>query len=476
MDTPSGKTLEKKTENPYLVSAVRPLFFRTAAPIVLMMIVNGMFNIIDALFLGRFVGADALSAVTLMFPIFILMIALSNLVAAGMSSIIARQLGAERFERANQTLMCAMVLAVLVAGVFIISFLIFGKALINQAANQDAALAAMGYQYIAILIFCTPISFVMDSQAAALRSEGRVGFMAMMAISITLLNIVFNYVFIKIMGLGVFGSALGTVVAQGLGLCLIIFYRLHKSTVLKLFSALPDNMLARWREMMVLGIAAALNFVGASIWTAAIIYMLQKTSGDMYVDTVAAYGVVMRLSTFIFLPLLGFNLATQSLVGNNIGAGLFERANQGLKIAIIVSLIYGFSLQMIAILNAKALGAMFVDDALVISETARILPIMFCTFFFAGPVMVISGYFLALGKAGLAMFFGLTRTFIFGIPLTLMIPLKMGEVGVWWATPIANTAMVITAVFVLAMVGKRTGARFGLFNTAQTYTPPKIES
>ena len=115
------------------------------------------------------------------------------------------------------------------------------------------------------------------------------------------------------------------------------------------------------------------------------------------------------------------------------------------------------------IFGAESLGSIFVDDAAVISEVKRILPVIVLPMFTFGPIFVLSGYFQALGDAKKAAILGLSKPFLFAIPLMLSLPHLIGEWGIWVSGPIADAVMIVVAIILLAMSARATGARYGMF-------------
>ncbi len=452
--------------NRYVAGSLPRLYLTTATPIILIMVTNGLFTVVDALFLGIFVGADALTAVTLMFPGFMLIIALSALVGGGMASVLARQLGAARMDDAANTLFSAQVLALVVSGGLIVLFIFTGRTMTEFAANHDPKLTELGYQYIYLLIYLSPLTFILSVQGDALRSEGHVGVMSLIAVSSVGLNIIFNYILIVELEMGVFGSALGSVLAQAVSLSVVLTLRLSGRTNLGLFVKPARNLFAHWGEMLTLGLPPSLNFLGVSIISAVVIYAIQTWARESYPETVAAFGIINRIMTFVFLPLLGLNLASQSIVGNNFGAGAFGRSNMGLKIALVSAVVYCLVNSTILVFAASAIGGIFVEDAKVVAEVGRILPIIIFTFVFFGIATILSGYFQAIGDARRAALLGLTRTYLFAIPATLCLPFLFGEWGIWYATPVSDVAMMVLTAGILWLNRRRTGARYGLFISA----------
>lgn len=449
--------------NPYLNAPIAALFVRTAAPMILVMVVNGLFSVVDAVFLGIYAGADALTAVTLTFPVSMLLIALITMCGSGMASLVARALGASEKTRAEAVFISAHALAFGVSIVLALLFALFGHRAIMLAADGDAALAAQGWRFMAITIFASPITFFLSLQGDALRSEGRAGFMAMLAVAATLLNIAFNYVLIGLMGYGPAGSAAGTATAQALALAVVIAIRL--SGRLPLAFAIPKGLSAHayWGAIIRLGLPPSLSFAGIALGSAAIIASVQVWAGAHYADTIAAYGIITRILSFAFLPLLGLNLSAQSIAGNNFGAGLFERSDRTAIVALAAALAYGAVLEIGLTLFPRVVGGWFVSNPAVIAEISRILPYMAMTYVIYAPMNVLAGYFQALGQARMAGLLSLTKPYLLSVPLVLALPFAVGEKGIWLASPIGDLVLLLVAGLALRRAGGKTGARLGMF-------------
>jgi Na+-driven multidrug efflux pump len=112
---------------------------------------------------------------------------------------------------------------------------------------------------------------------------------------------------------------------------------------------------------------------------------------------------------------------------------------------------------------APTLGAAFVDDAAVVAEVGRILPTIVAMFFLVGPLMMISGHFQAIGDARRAAVLTLARTYLFAIPLTLVLPGSMGEIGIWLAGPVSEVLALALTLAVLAHSARRVSLRWGVF-------------
>jgi len=457
-----------KQDNVFLSGSLLSVFIKTASPIVLIMLVNGSFTLLDAYFLGEFVGAEALTAVTLMFPAFMLLVALSTLVASGFASVLARQLGAGEKAEAKSSFSQAITLSLIVCLGLMLLFMLGGRALSLLVANGSEHLANLGYSYIAILIWFSPLGFMLAINGDTLRCEGRMPLMATISLASVLLNTLFNYLFIVKMGFGVVGSAYGTILAQGGSILAIVLFRRYGHNVINTQVFSLSSKRKFWSQFLLLGAPTSLSYIGVSLSSIAVIVCLQLWGSENYNATVTAYGIITRLMTFIFLPLLGLSMAFQTIVGNNYGAKSWQRSNASIKMALIIALVYCLSLQGITFAFKNSLGQMFVDDVLIISEVARVLPIITMLLFLVGPLMIISTLFQAIGDAGRASILGLAKVYVFTLPLTFILPFLWGESGIWYAAPLAEVLMLVLTVFVLHHRFRRHGNPLGLyFATAQ---------
>lgn len=251
--------------NTFTSGSLRTIYIKTALPIIFVMGMNGLLSVADALFLGIFVGPEALAAVTLMFPIYMLIVALSTLVSTGMSSELARYLGAEDLENAKAVYSGAHGLALCLGAGLILLFIVLGQSMTLLAAGGSEELAEMGLTYLAITVFFSPLLFVLSVNSDALRNEGRIGFMSAMSLLVSIANIVFNYILIALIDMGVAGSAYGTAAAQALAFAIILSFRIFGKTDLRPSNLLQYSLKRFWGSILALGAPQSLGFFGSCI-------------------------------------------------------------------------------------------------------------------------------------------------------------------------------------------------------------------
>ncbi|MGB8621389.1 MAG: MATE family efflux transporter, partial [Paracoccaceae bacterium] len=284
---------------------------------------------------------------------------------------------------------------------------------------------------------------------------------------VSLGNIGFNYLLIAVFHLGVAGSAYGTVLAQAVALGIIMAFRASGHTVLRPSAILQNVTMSGWRRILALGAPQSLNFIGVALGSSAILLALQLVNAPGYAATVTAYGIVTRVLTFAILPVLGLSQAMQTITGNNHGAGLWQRANASLGLAIGGALVFCAAVQAVATVYAESIGAAFVDDPRVVAEVATIMPRVVTLYLLSGPLIMVAAHFQAIGDAPRAAVLGLSKPYIFALPLTFVLPLLFGAQAIWWVSPAAEAMLAGLAGLVLFQIARRGSLRRGVFGRPQ---------
>lgn len=449
--------------NAYLTAPLRPLFVKTALPIIFVTSMSGLLNVVDAIFLGVFVGPQAVSAVTVIFPFTMLLIAAATLVTSGMASLLARRLGAGDIGGAQAVFAAAHGLAMAASAALMLVFASCGRAVVLRAAAGDTQIAAMAYDFLGISVAAMPVTFLLSLHADALRNEGRAPLIAVVSLAVSLANIGFNYLGIAVFEFGVAGSAGGTAAAQLLALAMMVVFRLYGRTPLPLSVLRRYSWRGAWGRMIALGAPQSLGFMGIALVSATIILAVQISGTPNYGATTAAYGIITRIFGFAFLPLLGLGQAMQAIVGNNVGAGAYRRSDAALRYALAIAALYCLAGEAIMLLGARSIGDAFVDDPAVVSEVARILPQMAMLYVITGPILMLASYFQSLGDALRAAILNLARPFLFAPAAILTLVTVVGEPGIWMAPPIADSLMVGLVLILLWRAVGRMGRGAGLF-------------
>jgi len=139
----------------------------------------------------------------------------------------------------------------------------------------------------------------------------------------------------------------------------------------------------------------------------------------------------------------------QSITGNIYGAGLTSRVSTSLHIALVAALAYGAVVQLGLFLFAEQLGFLFINDPSAVSELTGMLPLVFLTFVLTGPLMIVSAHFQAIGKARMSILLGLSKPYLFVIPMIYLLPLALGEMGLWLAWAVGDALLLALTGLVL---------------------------
>ncbi len=442
-------------DNRFLTAPVHTIFAATVLPMAAIMLMNGLLGIVDAAFLGHFVGSQAMAAVGIAFPVLMFTIALSTLVSAGMSSLLARQLGAGARKAAGATFATAHGLALVITASLILAFLAGGWSFSLSSAGSDRPVAEMVWVFLAIGIAGTPVQFLLGIHADAWRNEGKAGSMALMSLGVTLVNIALNYILIVLLEFGVAGSALGTLLAQALGLALLVGLRPHVEGMMPLGSLWQNRWKGDWRRLVALGAPVSLGFMGIALSGTVVLLALRLGDSAAYETSIAAYGIVTRVFGFTFLPIMAIAMAMQSIVGNNVGAHLHARSDKALGIAVASALVYCFAVEILLLLAGSRVGALFVANPDVVAETERLFRPMAALYLVSGPVFVFGLYFQAVGQPALAGLLTVAKPFILVPALIAAIAAIGGADLIWFAYPLADSLAAIVAVLVLSSALKR---------------------
>ncbi len=425
------------------------LFFGIALPIAVGMMVHGLYNVVDAIFVTRALGADAMGGISIVFPIQMFVFALATLIGSGMASIVARQLGAKDTEGAQATIDMAMRLAIGFAIVLTLGIYINMQEILVFMGVSTALMPYAVDYLLPIVLFAVPITMINQVPGDALRAEGKAMFMmATMTLS-AVLNIILDAVFIFGLDSGVEGVAYATVISQAVALIINFWFFLARKTQLSIrpFAYQSDNKVLN--EIILLGIPILIAHAGVSIFIAFTNYSLAQLpdiNNDLYIS---AYGLIGRLVMFAILPLIAMTIAFQTLAGFNYGAKLYGRVRTTIKVGLIAGLSYGLLMSAIMILAPYPIIGMFTQEETLIHVTAGIGMWVFMAFPLANAHGLGSALFQALGKAREALFLSSLRIYFLLLPGLLILPIFYGLEGLWLAFPVADTIAFLIVMILL---------------------------
>lgn len=410
------------------------LLVQMSAPAMVGLVVQALYNLTDTIFVGRGVGSLAIAGIAVSFPVQILVMAIAQTFGIGAASIVSRALGAGDQARARKTLGNLFSVILLSSGIIAILGTLYLQPLLRLSGATETILP-YGADYLGIILLGTPFFLFAMATNAVVRGEGnaRVA-MGTMVIS-GLLNIALDPLFIYGLGMGVRGAALATVIAQATTVVYLVYYFASPRTTLRvrLSDFRLDGRIVG--ESFSIGIGSGLRVAAGSITVVLLNNTLALYGGDL---AIAAYGLINRITMFLFLPMIGIGQGMMPIVGYNYGARRLNRARDAIWQATLASTAMSVAAMVILLAFPGFLLRVFTDDAELIAlavPAARLIVIVFPT---VGFQLVAAAVFQALGRPAPAMVLALLRQVLLLAPLVFLLPRFLGLTGAWLAFPIAD--------------------------------------
>ena len=426
-------------ENKMGVMPVNKLIINMSLPMIISMLVQAMYNIVDSIFVAM-VSEQALTAVSVAFPAQNLMIAVATGTAVGVNALVARALGEKNFDRANRVSINGVFLAVLSYIVFLF-FGIFGSRAFIASQTSVDTIIDMGADYLGIVCGVSFGIFLEITFERLLQSTGRT-FYTMITQGIgAIINIILDPVFIFVFKMGVKGAAIATVIGQIVAAILALIFNIKKNPEikLKLKGFKPDGKLIG--EIYKIGVPSILMVAIGSVMT----YCMNKilvayTLGKETAVTV--FGAFFKLNSFICMPIFGLNNGIIPIIAYNYGAQKKNRMLKAVKLSTIYAGIFSIIGAALFICIPKTLLGFFSASEKMLEIGVPALKIVGTSFVFAGVCIALGAVFQALGKSIFSMLVSLIRQLVVLTPAAFLLArygLKVGNDNlVWFSYPIAE--------------------------------------
>lgn len=410
------------------------LIIKLSVPATIGMIVQALYNVVDAIFVGRGIGTLGLAGITVVFPIQIFVMAVAQLIGIGSASIVSRSLGEKDFDKANSTLGNAIVLS-LISGALISVFVLLFIDPILSAFGSSKTILPYARDYLSVIMYGTVFVTFGMALNSIVRAEGN----AKTALYTMLLGAGFNMVldplFIFGFKMGIKGAAIATAISQIATFLWLLFYFLAGRSSLKLIVSKIRVSRRITNETISIGLSAFVRQVSASFIMVFINKTLAFYGGDM---AITVYGLVNRLASFAIMPSFGVSQGFQPIAGYNYGAKRYDKTIQSIHYGVLFATITTTLGFLIILLFPTPLIRLFTSDVNLINQTINPLRLVTLMFSFVGFMVITATLFQAIGKPVEALILSLARQVIFLIPLIFILPRYFGLLGVWVSFPLAD--------------------------------------
>jgi len=431
---------------------INKLLFRYLIPSTASTLIIGIYSIVDGIFIGRIVGADGLAGVTLAFPILISIGSVGLILGYGSSANISVRLGKRNFKEANEILKVSLTYMFL----FGILITIFGYLLLDYYVylmDIPKNLANYVLAYSKVIIFGSTATILAYSLDVILRNDGFPKKSMYILIFMSILNIILDYILIVIFNLGVFGAAVATITAQFTGSLIYLHHFIFGKSNIKIGKNKIFSEFLMIKRILKTGFSPFIMELAFGLIM--IIHNIQFLRYGTSID-VSAYGIVIYISSFLYMGYLGVSDGIQPLISYNYGAKKFERVFEILKKAILINLTLGVgSFILISTCPEQIIKIFSPYNALLIASTVNGLHIHNFALLILGISMVIILYFQATEKSEIAGFLSLSRTILFIIPSLIVFPIYLGVNGIWLATVFSEYFCLLIGVYFLVRSFKR---------------------
>lgn len=422
------------------------LLIKQAVPAAVGILVMSLNVLIDTIFVGQWIGANAIAAINVVLPVSFFIAALGMAIGLGGGSIISRALGKDNLAKATKTFGNQIVLNFSLTISFALVGLLFMDSIIPAFGGKGALFEPAKIYYTIVLYGVPILGFcIMGNNVIRAVGKPKYAMYAMMLPSIS--NLILDYVLIYIFDFGMYGAAWATTLSYGVCGIYILYFFTSKNAELK---PLLSDFKIEWsitKEIGALGSVTLARQAVVSISVLLVNNLLYRLDGE---SAVAVYAIISRLLMFSLFPILGITQGFIPIAGYNYGAKNKKRVEQVIRTAVLYSSGLATLVFMMIYAFSNSIGTIFTSEPLVLQKTPAAIRWVFAATPIVGIQLIGAAYYQAIGKALPALLLTLTRQGFFFIPLLYILPEFLGIDGVWIAFPIAELlAAIVTGGFLI---------------------------
>ena len=422
-----------------------------AVPGIIAMTASSLYNMVDSIYIGHIkdVGALAISGLAVTFPVMNLGTAIGTLVGVGASTLTSMLLGQKNYVTANTVLPNVVTLNVVLGALFSVLVLAFLKPVLFFFGASDA-IYPFARDYMVIILAGFIISHLYFGLNALIRATGN----PRLAMGLTLFTVISNAVldplFIFVLGLGVKGAAIATVLCQTISLIYSLVYFSSGKNVIHFGRRIFGFSAKIARTSLGIGLGPFLMNAAACLVSMFINQQLRKYGGDL---AIGAYGIINRVSFLFLMVVMGINQGMQPIASYNFGAGKGRRVKEVYWLSVFWATLVTTAGFFVFELFPGAAVSMFTNDAELKGLAVHGMRLMNFTFPIIGFQIISTNLFQCLGMVRKSVFLSLSRQLIFLLPALYLLPLAFGIEGVWLSYPASDVlAFTCTVILVIRLV------------------------
>ena len=407
-----------------------------AVPMTAAQLVNVLYSVVDRIYLGRLPGSShlALTGLGVTIPIVSIIMGLANLCGTGGGPLCSICRGRGDNEEAERVMGNAFTLLLILGAVTTAFFLALKEPILYLFGASDDTFPYAD-DYMTIYLLGTLFVMISLGMNPFINTQG-FGKTGMMTVTIgAVLNLVLDPVFIFLLDMGVQGAALATVISQGVSAVWVLRFLTGRRAILHLRLSCLRLQAGRVKRILSLGLSGFFMNMTNSLVQVVCNATLQSWGGDLYVGIMT---IINSLREVFIMPVHGLTNGSQPVMGFNYGAKKPDRVCQSIRFSFSLTVIYAAVFWAIAMAFPQLLILIFNDDPEVIAHGVPALRVYFSLFLFMSLQVAAQGVFVGLGRAKQAIFFSLLRKAVINAPLTVILPVWMGSMGVFTAEAVSQ--------------------------------------
>lgn len=439
----------EKTSGNLKALATRPigrLLWEYSLPAVVGMVVMSLYNVVDRIFIGRGVGADAIAGLAITFPVTNVCTAIGMLIGAGAAARVSIMLGQKDYRGAQLVLGNSLVLILINAVIYLTFFAIFIDDIL-MAFGASANTLPYARDFIVYLFPGMLVMNVMYSLNNVMRASGYPQ-QAMITMFIGAgCNVILAPIFIFVLKMGIKGAAIATDISMTIGMVFVLYHFFKPTSTVRFTRGIYR---LRWHiiwSIVAIGAAPSIvNFTSSAI-NIIINRTLYAYGGDI---AIGAVGIFTTYTSLLCMVVVGICQGVQPILGYNYGAGLRHRLKRAFWLSTLAGTVVTSTGAAVGILFPDIIAMAFTTDSELIAATVNSLHISLLAFWVVGFQIVSTTLFQSIGKAGKSIFLSLIRQVIFLISLLLTLPRMYGLNGVWASFPTSDLFATVVTIMMVA--------------------------
>ena len=418
------------------------LLLKFSVPAIISLMVAEMYNMVDSIFVGKAIGANAIGALTIAFPIQRLFLAISMLIAIGASTSIARSCGGKDFESLKSIIPNAIILMIIIVSAFGIGIFAFqDKILISLGATEN--IFPLAKDYVSIILMGVLFQSFTVIASYIITAFGNTKIVLVSTSIGAICNIFMDYLLVNVFPYGMKGAAIATVISQFIAFIYVLceFMKVKKGLNFS-FKFTLDKALSK--GIICVGFSTFIIEISDAVVAVILNNLLSSRGGDLAIVT---FGLTTRVSMFLFMSVIGISLAMQPIAAYNYGARNYTRLKEVVKTSIIAVSLSSTFLWLISMIFSKQLISLFINDNAIIEQTTQAFRIVIAVFPFIGIYYFSIYYCQAINRVKTSFKLSIYRQIIVFVPLVyaFVCGLEMGVLGAWLAYPVSDIISFITA-------------------------------